>query len=270
VEAGKHSAEHLALMPAAATELAGLSVTAVGDGLHVFVDGKDLGGPPVSLHDVEPGSHVVRVTGAEGLYDAYEQRVQLDHGEVRSLGPVRLHLLKGRLSLTAGEGADGATIAVDGRPVTLPTRLDLSPDAAHEVTATRPGFGEFEQQVVFDGTAERSVVVSLEPSGPGARVAAPRVAQNSPPRSALVSRFRSQVVSSPTPATSGSVATLDLNSIPRANVVVNGRPLGTTPLIGVRVPAGTQTIVFVHPTLGRKVASATVAAGARKAAFVRF
>src|SRR6185503_7059354 len=35
VEAGKHSAEHLALLPAAATEMSGLSVVAVGDGLHV-------------------------------------------------------------------------------------------------------------------------------------------------------------------------------------------------------------------------------------------
>jgi serine/threonine-protein kinase len=270
VEAGKSAAEHVGLLPAADTEMSGLSVAAEGEGLHVFVDGRDLGSPPVSLHDVQPGSHTVRVSGETGLYEPYEQTLQLDRGEVRSLGPVRLHLLKGRLSLSAGDGADGAKIEVDGHPVTsLPTHLDLSPDEAHEVTATRPGFSAFEQQVVFDGSAERGVVVSLSPASGVTYAGARAVARNTPARISS-SAARAAMIPSSSPATASGVATLDLNSIPRANVVVNGRPLGTTPLIGVHVPPGTQTIVFVHPTLGRKIASATVAAGSRKAAFVRF
>jgi hypothetical protein len=43
-----------------------------------------------------------------------------------------------------------------------------------------------------------------------------------------------------------------------------------TPLKGVKVSPGKQTIVFVHPDLGRKVASANVAAGARTTVGVKF
>jgi hypothetical protein len=71
------------------------------------------------------------------------------------------------------------------------------------------------------------------------------------------------------PASTGS-ATLDLNSIPRAAVVVNGHPVGSTPLRGVRVEPGRQTIIFVHPQLGRKIASANVAPGGRAAVGVKF
>lgn len=267
LEAGEHAAEHVVLVPAARTEVSGLTVSAVGEGLSVYVDGKNLGAPPVSLRDVEPGQHTVRVAGADGAYEAYEQTVKVDTGEVRSLGPVRLRLLKGRLHLEAGEGAADASITVDGKRVAhLPATLELSPDDSHEVRATRRGFSAFEEEVVFDGNAERSVTVNLESASgaPGAR--APRVARNVPLRAAAPV-VRSAAVAAPS---GGGVATLDLNSIPRANVVVNGRPMGATPLMGVHVNPGTETIVFVHPTLGRKVVSATVPAGGRKAAFVKF
>jgi hypothetical protein len=270
VESGEPAAEHVTLTGARHTERSGLGVSAVGDGLHVLVDGRDLGAPPVSLRDVEPGAHTVRVVGAAGLYEPYEESVKLDSGEVRSLGPIRLHLLKGRLRLSAGDGAEGATIAVDGHRVAqLPTTLELSPDESHEITATRRGFADLNEQVVFDGTAERSLTVSLEPaSGGGARpspLASP--ATNIQPRSGGQSR-KAAFVAAPAQAT-GS-ATLDINSSPRANVVVNGRPLGSTPLAGVRVSAGTQTIVFIHPKLGRKIASTNLAAGKHGSAFVKF
>jgi hypothetical protein len=69
---------------------------------------------------------------------------------------------------------------------------------------------------------------------------------------------------------SAGTATLDINSVPRANVVVNGRPLGSTPLKGIHVSPGKQTIVFINPKLGRKIASTNVASGKHGTAFVKF
>jgi hypothetical protein len=269
VEAGEPAAEHVTLMGARRAERSGLGVSAIGEGLRVLVDGRDLGAPPVSLRDVEPGAHTVRVLGAAGLYEPYEETVKLDGGEVRSLGPVRLRLLKGRLKLSAGEGANGAKIAVDGHPVPeLPATLDLSPDESHEITATRRGFSDLSEQVVFDGTAERRVTVALAlASGASPQYAASGPAANTPPRSRGSVR-KAASVAAPAPAT--GVATLDINSSPRTNVVVNGRPLGATPLTGVQVSPGAQTIVFIHPTLGRKIASASVAAGRHGSAFMKF
>ncbi len=264
--AGQHAAEHVSLTPEERA-LAGLNVAAVGDGLRVFVDGSDLGAPPVSVASVEPGEHTIRVEGDSRYYAPYESEVKLDSGEVRSLGPIRLHVRKGRLELRAADGADGASIAVDGKRIpALPAVLELSPDDAHEVTATRPGFTEFSQQVAFDDGAERTVDISLAPSADRASQSHVHFAANVRPR----------MFTAPTRASAGAsvatagVATLDLNSIPRANVVVNGRPLGMTPIRGVHVAPGRQTIVFVNPSLGRKFASTTVASGTRTAVGVRF
>ena len=60
-----------------------------------------------------------------------------------------------------------------------------------------------------------------------------------------------------------------MNSIPVSNVILNGRPLGPTPKVGVQVPPGPQTVVFVHPQLGRKVMSANVGAGETKTFMAR-
>lgn len=78
---------------------------------------------------------------------------------------------------------------------------------------------------------------------------------------------------SPIGAPSRTVAgfgTINLNSIPISNVVLDGRPLGPTPQTGVRVKAGTHNITFIHPTQGRRSTSITVGAGQNRAAFARF
>ena len=152
--------------------------------------------------------------------------------------------------------------------------LALSPDDTHQVVATKRGFKSFSQDVSFDGNGERQIDVMLGTDGAGSEAAAP-------PRSAapssvhIAANTKPRTVASALPLSSGcarrhlrplGVATLDLNSTPRANVVVNGRPLGMTPLRGVHVDSGRQSIVFINPELGRKFASANIAPGGRASA----
>jgi hypothetical protein len=267
IEPGEHAAQHVSLS-AEDQDQAGLNITATGEGLHVFVDGRDLGAPPVSLSSVDPGQHSIRVSGDSRYYAPYEQTVNLDRAEVRSIGPVRLHVLRGRLELSAGDGADGAHITVDGKRVSrLPAVLDLSADDSHEITAAKRGFADFSQQVVFDGTADRAVVVALsrDDAAPTHAPIARAASNYRPQASANVSHA---VVRAP--AQSGDSGLLDLTSTPPARVVVNGRPLGETPLRGVRVTAGRQTILFVLPGQGRKSAVANVAPGGHASVGVKF
>ena len=63
---------------------------------------------------------------------------------------------------------------------------------------------------------------------------------------------------------------LNFNSIPVSNVVVDGRPIGTTPKTSVRVRAGKHNVVFVHSEHGRRAQSVFVAPGARRTVAVRF
>ena len=64
--------------------------------------------------------------------------------------------------------------------------------------------------------------------------------------------------------------TLALNAHPWAEVVVDGRVAGRTPILGFKAPAGSHRIEFRHPTLGTQVVTRDLAAGAREVVTVRF
>jgi serine/threonine protein kinase len=64
--------------------------------------------------------------------------------------------------------------------------------------------------------------------------------------------------------------TLNVNSIPVSNAILDGRPLGSTPKLNLSVAAGAHTVVFVHPEYGRKVVAVTVEAGQTAIAATRF
>ena len=64
--------------------------------------------------------------------------------------------------------------------------------------------------------------------------------------------------------------TLNINSIPVSNVILDGRPMGSTPQVGLSVPAGNHTVVFVHADHGRKSRVVNVPAGGAATAAVRF
>ncbi|MDI3290304.1 serine/threonine-protein kinase [Polyangium sp. 15x6] len=64
--------------------------------------------------------------------------------------------------------------------------------------------------------------------------------------------------------------TLNINSIPVSKVVLDGRPLGSTPKVGLSVPAGTHTVTFIHPEKGKQTVTVTVKAGESKTAAVKF
>lgn len=67
-----------------------------------------------------------------------------------------------------------------------------------------------------------------------------------------------------------AVGHININSFPIAGVVLDGRPLGGTPVVRVPVKAGEHTVVFVHPELGRKLQRVRVHPGGTVLAAVRF
>ena len=55
-----------------------------------------------------------------------------------------------------------------------------------------------------------------------------------------------------------------------SNVILDGKPLGTTPKVGLKVSAGAHTVVFIHAEHGRKVRGVNVKPGEAATAAVRF
>ena len=137
-------------------------------------------------------------------------------------------------------------------------------DREHTRVATRRSFTTDREKLVFeDGSAEKTFVVTLTKAGEESAATAPPASTPGPATPSQPS------TAAPRPAASTAGATLNINSIPRSNVLLDGRPIGQTPKIGVSVSAGPHTVVFIKDG-ERKTASVTVPAGGNKTVAVRF
>lgn len=67
-----------------------------------------------------------------------------------------------------------------------------------------------------------------------------------------------------------TLATLGINSIPASTVTLNGKSLGHTPRLGVKVPPGRHVVIFEHPQHGQRRLNVKVGEGEQKTVSVRF
>ncbi|MES1182486.1 MAG: PEGA domain-containing protein [Myxococcales bacterium] len=113
-----------------------------------------------------------------------------------------------------------------------------------------------------------------ERSAPERVAAAPHVAAASVPPTPPVVPVKLPELPPPTVidmsnSADARVGTLNVLSSPPASVVLDGRPIGQAPRI-VQVPAGTHTVVFIHPLYGRKLRRVIVNPGKTTAASANF
>ncbi len=262
VRGGSESVTNLAL--GAATAGTGVRVTAGGaKGLRLSVDGADKGELPATAADLSPGEHTIRVAGNDA-FEPHEQRITVRADEVQTLD-LSLKVVRGAARVKAGRNADGAEVyLVSGsekrRLDRLPMTVGIKTDKPYELLATKKGFQDFKRAVTFDANeAEKTLVIDMVAVGAPPEVApgpAPKPGEKAPPEK-------------PAPV-ADEQGTININSLPSSNVILNGRPLGPTPKMGVKVKAGPVTVVFVHPEHGRKVQSTVVKPGGTATVLVRF
>jgi hypothetical protein len=257
-----------------------LEVDSRPPGAEVFVDGKPRGRTPLSV-DLAAGAHrlevgtrsnprVIPVSIAAGA--RVQQYVELP--EVAERGELRVV-----------SDPPGARVVVDGTPrgVAPITVTDLTP-GDHSV-ALEGQAGIVKHQVTVVSGATSSLVVPLA----GAAAAAQQgwIAVSAPVPMQLVENGRplgtSQGDAIAVPAgrhvielvnttigyretrsidvTAGKMvpvtiemppATLSLNAVPWAEVFIDGRKVGDTPLGALTLPAGPHEVVFRHPQLGEQ------------------
>jgi len=256
----------------------GIKVTAEGRGLKLFIDDKEIGPLPQEKSDLGPGEHKVRIEGDR--YEPFEKMVVVESSGVTTVEP-KLKVKKGLVTIKLGENADGASVTLvsgDKSHPIPPERfkdkvfaVDVEGNKTYTLVAEKKGFVSYEKKIDFeDGQAEKTFVVNLmltsssSSSGPSERVSTGRTPSPGPgpsPRTPAAAP-------APGPATAGN-ATLTFMSDPPSNLVLDGRPLGKTPKTA-SVPAGTHTVLFIHPEFGRKAKSIPVAAGQKATVKVKF
>jgi serine/threonine-protein kinase len=272
VTGGGKAVQNMTLVRAIGT---GLKVIGEGTGLKLYVDGREVGPLPQDIKDMEPGEHVIRVAGSE-RFEAFEKRVTVEPEQMQTIGPLKLRVLKGLATIVAGPGSDGSKVILisgsDRRTLPrLPITLDIPTTQAHTLVATRHGFQQFKLAIKFDdGQVEKTFEVAMVELGaapaPGGGGSGERRQQGGGEQPAP--RPGGGGGGGGEPAGSGA-ATLNINSIPVSNIILDGRPVGPTPKVGVRVGAGPHTVVFVKGT-ERKSATVSVGAGQTKTVAVRF
>lgn len=267
VDGGRRSELVVTLAPATGTLLA------KGDqpGVKVYVDGVDRGALPAKLEDLQPGSREVRFDGGE-RYKSLEKIVDVGAGGTTDLGSVRLDVLRGQITIELASDDARVTIQKDApgnnaKVVTgpFPKTIELDGGAKWRVVASKKGLPDYVARFDFsDGVAVKTVRISMEADKP----AEPVVEAAPPPPAPEPAPVREPTSSAPAPApapapkdppkeepkeqAAGGNGKVNINSIPVSRVLVDGSPMGETPLSGVSLPAGLHTVTFIHPELGRK------------------
>ena len=278
--------------PVRATALvpATLTIETEPPGAELLIDSVSRGTAPLAVA-IEPGSHLVTVrrSGVER-----EVRVTVAAGAQISqyfdLTPSAAATSSGRLSILTDP--PGARVTVDARPRGVsPLLLDDLAMGEHTIIVTSDA-GAARRTVVVSAEVAKEVVFSLPrstaPSAGWLAVASPfpvdiverdEVIGMSGTVKIMLPSGRHDVVlrndglGYAVPQTIDVVAgrtasvevtpptgLLNVNATPWAEVLIDGRPAGQTPLGNLKVAIGPHQITFRHPELGERTAQVVVAA----------
>jgi len=195
-------------------------------GAKVLVDNKPAGVTPITVLDLSPGSHTVSVTGTDGANA--RQSVQVEAGATATL----------RLSLDRPQVAEASTAAA-----AEPSNGWVLVDAPIEMQVLQGG-----RQI---GTSGRRLTLA-----PGSYDLQLRAADYSTAKRVDVAAGRLARIEVNVPD-----GTVNLNAAPWAEVYLDGRSLGETPIANASVTAGTHEVIFRNPQFVELRQMVTVASG---------
>jgi hypothetical protein len=209
-----------------AVQTGSLFVRSEPAGAKVLVDNKPAGVTPITVLDLSPGSHTVSLTGADG--SNARQSVQVEAGATATL----------RLNLERAQVAEATTAAA-----AEPSNGWVLVDAPIDMQVLQGG-----RQI---GTSGRRLALA-----PGSYDLQLRAADYSTAKRVEVTAGRVARIEVNVPD-----GTVNLNAAPWAEVYLDGRSLGETPIANASVTAGTHEVIFRNPQFVELRQMVTVASG---------
>jgi serine/threonine-protein kinase len=244
----------------------GLRMAAAAVPLTLYLDGKRVGRLPMEISGLPGGKHWLKLDPEDGS-PPIEKSVNIVAGETVDVDPQPAQREKALVTIRLGPGSEGAAITFDDAfLLDFPAELELEPGSVHSLSASKPGFEDLTLEVkIGTGETEKLIEVSLDP-----------LDGNTPPRKSRPKATRKAAAKAPASTAPAQLADptqglLNISSVPPSQIILNGRPLGTTPKTGIAVPGDSlQTIVFVHSKMGRRRAQKFVPAGKERTVSIRF
>ena len=209
-----------------AVQTGSLFVRSEPAGAKVLVDNKPAGVTPITVLDLSPGSHTISLTGADG--SNARQSVQVEAGATATL----------RLNLERAQVAEATTAAA-----AEPSNGWVLVDAPIDMQVLQGG-----RQI---GTSGRRLALA-----PGSYDLQLRAADYSTAKRVEVAAGRVSRIEVNVPD-----GTVNLNAAPWAEVYLDGRSLGETPIANASVTAGTHEVIFRNPQFVELRQMVTVASG---------
>jgi hypothetical protein len=289
IAAGAYGARKYMAAAPAIPETGLVVVDSAPKGVPVFVDGVDKGVTPLRIQ-LKPGPHIVELRG-NGVPRVLPVTVTAN-ATVSQFVEFASAATPATGQLDVRSDPPGARILVDGQPVGEASMLitNLTP-GAHAVTLERDD-ASVQHTVTIEAGATASLVAPVVASGPASgwiAVAAPfamqiyengRLVGSTESERIMVPAGRHvfQIVNDvlsfretrtvqvqPGRTATISVAlpngTVNLNAQPWAEVWVDNRRVGETPIGNLSLPIGPHEVVFRHPQLGERRQAISVTAG---------
>ncbi|MEM1031139.1 MAG: PEGA domain-containing protein [Myxococcota bacterium] len=238
----------------------------------VLIDGKEKGKLPLELDGLEPGEVELTFVGGD-TFGKVTKKVTLEPGKTFSIDDIKLPLLKVKtIFALVTRGAEVELVEVRDGGTDETSKLafvggkveqTLDTTKKWKVVARLSGYRDYEKVLDFDGVEEKlelDIELEKEEAPTETPVATPGpqppTSEPQPP--------------APTSDTASQFGFINANSVPPSSVIIDGRPRGQTPVSGVKVTAGSHTVVFKHSSRGTMSRTVSVGAGKTATAVVRF
>jgi serine/threonine protein kinase len=240
VESGETVARAVQLEALAAQS--GFFLDTVPAGADVFVDDRPIEDKtPVTVTDLEPGKHMVRVSKG----DAFAQlnlEVEVVDGQITKLPTKTLDLKEVKIEVEEPKGAKLALLSGKDRKElgTIPVDFTIDTAKEYKLEYSKKGYKTLKKNLEYEPGKEHVVLAALTLEGTGA--ASKGSGGPSKPKGPKGPKGPSAG------AASGPPGKLSVQTKPWSTVFINGKKIKNTPLVNYSLKPGTYTVTVENPT----------------------